>query len=132
MALTDIKIKKAKPSEKPYKLSDSGNLYLWITPTGGRIWRWAYKFEGKAKLMTFGKYPDVPPALARDRHGDGRKLLAPGVDPMAERKAGKVAERVANHALYLKPRTKMMQEWADFLEQTQRGGKVLPIRGTAA
>jgi integrase len=37
-----------------------------------------------------------------------------------------------NHALYLEPRAKMMQEWADFLERTQRGGKVLPFRGTAA
>jgi integrase len=37
-----------------------------------------------------------------------------------------------NHALYLEPRTKMMQDWADFLERTQRGGKVLPFRGTAA
>jgi integrase len=37
-----------------------------------------------------------------------------------------------NHALYLEPRAKMMQEWADFLEQTQRGGKVLSFRGTAA
>jgi hypothetical protein len=64
MALTDIQIKKAKPSEKPYKLSDSGNLYLWVTPTGGRIWRWAYKLEGNAKLMTFGKYPDAPWRLA--------------------------------------------------------------------
>ena len=37
-----------------------------------------------------------------------------------------------NHALYLEPRTRMMQDWADFLERTQRGGKVLPFRGTAA
>jgi integrase len=37
-----------------------------------------------------------------------------------------------NHALYLEPRAKMMQDWADFLERTQRGGKVLPICGTAA
>ena len=37
-----------------------------------------------------------------------------------------------NHALYLEPRAKMMQDWADFLEQTQRGGKVLPFRGSAA
>jgi integrase len=37
-----------------------------------------------------------------------------------------------NHALYLEPRAKMMQDWADFLERTQRGGKVLPFRGTAA
>ena len=37
-----------------------------------------------------------------------------------------------NHSLYLEPRARMMQEWADFLELTQRGGKVLPFRGTAA
>ena len=37
-----------------------------------------------------------------------------------------------NHALYLEPRAKMMQGRADYLEQTQRGGKVLPFRGTAA
>jgi hypothetical protein len=37
-----------------------------------------------------------------------------------------------NHALYLEPRAKMMQEWGDFLERTQRGGKVLPFQGTAA
>jgi integrase len=37
-----------------------------------------------------------------------------------------------NHALYLEPRARMMQDWADFLERTQRGGKVLPFRGTAA
>jgi len=37
-----------------------------------------------------------------------------------------------NHALYLEPRAKMMQDWGDFLERTQRGGKVLPFRGTAA
>ncbi len=37
-----------------------------------------------------------------------------------------------NHALYLEPRARMMQDWADFLEQTQRGGKVLPFRNSAA
>jgi integrase len=37
-----------------------------------------------------------------------------------------------NHALYLEPRAKMMQDWADFLEQSRRGGKVLPFRSTAA
>jgi integrase len=37
-----------------------------------------------------------------------------------------------NHALYLEPRAKMMQGWADFLEQTQHGGKVLPFKSSAA
>src|SRR5208283_31828 len=95
MALTDTEIKKSKAKEKAYSLNDSGGLYLWITPAGGKLWRWAYRFGGKEKLMSFGKYPDVPLALARGRHVEARKLLATGVDPMAQRKAGKTAEKVA-------------------------------------
>lgn len=90
MKLTDTQIKRIKPSTKANKVSDGGGLFLWVTPSGGRIWRWTYRHEGRAKLMTFGKYPDVPLALARERHGAARKLLATGVDPMAERKAEKV------------------------------------------
>jgi integrase len=91
MKLTDIQIKRIKPNAKPYKVSDGGGLFLWVTPSGGRIWRWTYRHEGRAKLMTLGKYPDVPLVLARERHAEARKLLATGVDPMAERKAVKAA-----------------------------------------
>ncbi|MGA9070672.1 MAG: integrase arm-type DNA-binding domain-containing protein, partial [Terracidiphilus sp.] len=91
MPLTDTEVRKARPSDKPYRLSDSGSLYLWITPSGGKLWRWAYRHEGKEKLMSFGKYPDVPLGLARERHAEARKRLATGVDPMAERKAEKAA-----------------------------------------
>jgi hypothetical protein len=59
MALTDIEIKRARGKEKPYKVRDGGNLYLWVTPSGGKIWRWAYRHKGKEKLMTLGKYPVV-------------------------------------------------------------------------
>src|ERR1017187_2436348 len=95
MALTDTEVRKARPAEKPYRLSDGGSLYLWVTPAGGKLWRWAYKHEGKEKLMSFGKYPDVSLALARERHGEARKLLAQGIDPMEERKAAKTAEKSA-------------------------------------
>jgi integrase len=91
MPLTDTEVRKARPSDKPYRLSDSGSLYLWVTPSGGKLWRWAYTHEGKEKLMSFGKYPDVPLSLARERHGEARKLLATGIDPMAERKAERAA-----------------------------------------
>jgi integrase len=91
MRLTDIQIKRSKPDTKPYKVSDGGGLFLWVTPSGGKIWRWTYRHDGRAKLMTFGKYPDVPLSLARDRHGAARKLLATGIDPMKERKAEKAA-----------------------------------------
>jgi hypothetical protein len=85
MRLTDTQIKRIKPNIKPYKVSDGGGLFLWVTPSGGKIWRWTYRHEGRAKLMTFGKYPHVPLSLARERHAEARKLLATGTDPMAER-----------------------------------------------
>lgn len=91
MKLTDIQIKRIKRSAKPHKVSDGGGLFLWVTPSGGKIWRWTYRHDGKAKLMSFGSYPDVSLSLARERHAEARKLLATGTDPMAERKAEKAA-----------------------------------------
>ena len=59
MALTIKEIDKAKPSDKPYKLSDGGGLCLLVTPSGARLWRWRYRFGGKEKLMALGEYPVV-------------------------------------------------------------------------
>jgi len=91
MALTDIEIRKARVSSKTYRLSDGGGLHLLVTPAGGKLWRWKYRVGGREKLMSFGRYPDVPLALARVRHAEARRLLATGADPMAERKAEKAA-----------------------------------------
>jgi hypothetical protein len=77
MALSDLEIKRTKTKDKPYKLSDGGNMYLWVTPAGGKLWRWAFRYEGKAKLMTFGRYPDVVDlGHDADRLGDGGGNLA--------------------------------------------------------
>src|SRR6516225_8382792 len=94
MALTDTRIQKAKPTKKPYKLGDSGGLYLAVMPTGGKLWRWKYRFEGKEKLMAIRGYPEVSLAAARELHAEGRRLLASGVDPMARRRAVKLAVQV--------------------------------------
>ena len=59
MVLTDTEIRKAKGRAYAYRMSDGGGLYLWITPPGGKLWRWKYRFEWREKLMTFGSYPDV-------------------------------------------------------------------------
>ena len=91
MALTDTEIRKAKAKTSAYRMSDGGGLYLFVTPPGGKLWRWKYRFEGREKLMSFGSYPDVSLSLARERHAEARKLLATGTDPMAERKAEKAA-----------------------------------------
>ncbi len=92
MALTDTEIRKAKPEEATaYRISDGGGLYLQVSPAGGKLWRWKYRFDGKEKVMAFGSYPDVLLSLARERHLEARKTLATGTDPMAERKAEKAA-----------------------------------------
>ena len=98
MKLTDINIKKTKPREKTYKLFDGGGLFLQIEPTGGKLWRYKYRFDGKYKLLALGKYPDVSLQEARKRHQGAREQLAHGVDPMALKKARKLAgaERAAN------------------------------------
>ena len=91
MALTEVKIgKTGKPGPKPVKLFDGGDLYLYITPSDGRHWRSAYRFEGKPKTMTFGNFKDITLAEARDLHIDARRLLAKGTDPMAQRRNEKV------------------------------------------
>lgn len=96
MKLTDTAIKKARAREKAYSMSDGEGLFLRIAPSGGKLWRWKYRYEGKEKLMSFGGYPDVSLAEARERHREARKLLASGIDPMAQRKALKTAERLSS------------------------------------
>src|ERR1700730_18189135 len=95
MAITDTEIKRENPEQKPYSMSDSGGLHIVISPAGGKLWRWKYRFESKEKLMALGKYPQVPLAMDRERHGERRRLLATGVYPMAQRKARKTAELVS-------------------------------------
>ena len=87
MGLTIKEIENAKPSGKPYKLADGGGLCLLVAPSGARLWRWRYRFDGKEKMMALGEYPLVSLAQAREGHFAARKMLASGIDPMAERKA---------------------------------------------
>ena len=88
-ALCNMQCDKAAAKAKPYNLPDRGGLHLLVTPAGGKLWRWKYRFEGKEKEMSFGKYPDVSLAQARIYHAQGRALLANGTDPMALRKESK-------------------------------------------
>jgi len=92
MKLTDINIKKVKPGDKVRKLSDGGGLFLQIELTGGKLWRYKYRFAGKQKLLALGKYPDVPLQEARKRHQEARGQLAQGIDPAAAKKAVKTAK----------------------------------------
>lgn len=87
MPLTDTQLRKLKPAEKKYRLSDGGNLYIEITPKGSKLWRMAYAFEKKQKTLAFGKYPEVSLAMARERRAEAKALLAQGIDPLAKKRA---------------------------------------------
>lgn len=95
MPLTDTQIKTLKPDVKPRKVADEKGLFLLLTPTGGKLWRLKFRFDGKEKLLALGSYPDVSLKDARTRRDEARKLLADGIDPAEERKAAKAARVVA-------------------------------------
>lgn len=89
--LTDMKVLKAKPKGKPISFFDGGGLYLLVTPTGGKLWRFKYRFDKQEKKLALGSYPEISLLDARKRREDARKLLANGIDPGAVRKAQKQA-----------------------------------------
>jgi integrase len=90
--LSDIQVKNTKPKEIDYKLADGGGLYLLVTTTGGKLWRMDYRFSDKRKTASFGAYPAITLADARQRREDAKKLLASDVDPGETKKAQKSAQ----------------------------------------
>jgi len=60
MPLTDTAVKKAKPGDKPVKLSDAKGLYLLVNPVGSKLWRWKYRVLGKEKVMALGRVSRLP------------------------------------------------------------------------
>lgn len=84
--LTDAQIRKAKPGEKPIRMADSGGLTLVISPTGKKLWRYRYRFDGKERQLSIGEYPDISLADARDARTAARALLKEGKDPSKEKR----------------------------------------------
>ena len=110
MPLNDTAIRNAKPSEKPVKLSDGGGLHLMIKPNGTKLWRQAYRINGKQKTLAFGIYPAVSLAEARARRDSAKTLLANGVDPSVQRKLDKHAGVVSFRSVAEELLDKMRRE----------------------
>jgi hypothetical protein len=144
--LTNVAIKAFKPASKPYKKADGAGLFLLIQPNGSKVWRFAYRFRGKQKLLSGGLYPATTLLAARGWRDMMKHQLALGLDPSAERLASTVLNesglfepdwiecqlahqprgvRAAyNSARYLAHRRPMMQWWADYLDSAERKGMV--------
>lgn len=101
MALTDAKIRAARPGEKDVKLFDERGLYLLLKPNGARYWRMKFRIHGREAKLSFGVYPEVSLKKARELRDDARELLRKGIDPRQEmqRRSGDDFETVAREWL---------------------------------
>ncbi|MHB8815567.1 MAG: tyrosine-type recombinase/integrase [Steroidobacteraceae bacterium] len=84
MPITHVAIVNAKPREKPYRLFDGRGLYLEVSPSGGRWWRFKYRINGREKRVSLGVFPDVSLSEARGKLDDVRRQLRAGLDPAEE------------------------------------------------
>lgn len=123
MALTDTKVRNIKSGTKPIKLFDTDGLFLLVSPSGGKWWRFKYRFGGKEKLMSLGTYPEVSLAQARGRRDEGRKQVADGVDPSQARKASKETKLV-NEVTF----EAVAREWHKKFTPTWTAGHAITIR----
>lgn len=93
MALNDVQIRTAKPTDKQYKLTDSEGMHLLVHPNGSKYWRLSYRFGGKQKTLALGVYPTTTLAAAREKRAQAKQLLATGADPGEQKKQEQFEER---------------------------------------
>ena len=87
MSLTSAKIRTLKPSDKPFKVSDSHGLYLRVKPGGSRHWYLKYRISGKESRIALGAYPAISLSDARQQREGIRKMLALNINPVQQRAA---------------------------------------------
>jgi len=92
MPLSDIACKTATcpPDKKRERKTDSGGLYLEISPGGSKRWFWKYTFAGKEKRLAMGSYPDVSLKAARVKRDKARQQLQEGNDPTHVKQVSKL------------------------------------------
>jgi integrase len=110
-ARTDVAFRSAKPRQKPFKLSDGGGLYLLVQPNAAKLWRLAYRFDGKQKLLALGPYPVTSLSDARAKRDEAKKLLAQGSDPSVERKAERGAARLSRRNTFAAVAEELFDKW---------------------
>lgn len=93
--LTDTRVKTAKAQEKLYKLPDERGLHLSVYPNGSKLWQMRYRFAGKEKTASLGKYPEVSLAQAREKRDQMRKQVASEIDPVQAQRQAKAAKKLA-------------------------------------
>ena len=116
--LTAVKINAAKPAAKAFKLADSGGLYLLVQPSGAKLWRYKFRLGGVEGLDALGSFPEVSLAQARQAHGESRRLVSQGINPVLARKDRKQALIQANLA---REKGSFAAVAADWMAATENG-----------
>ena len=111
--LTELGVRKAKPSSKPKKFSDGGGLFLLLHPSGSKYWRMKYRFIGKEKLLAFGVWPEVSLTEARKKRNEAKQLLKSGKDPSAAKKNLKASQKVAQSNTF----GSVTEEWLEIKQK---------------
>jgi integrase len=83
-------------------MADGGGLFLYVAPTGGKLWRLKCRFGGREQLLSFGGYPAVSLVLARERREEARRQLAEGKSPAMEKRRAVMLARVAQDNTFAK------------------------------
>jgi integrase len=91
MALTETALKALKPRDKPYTQADDRGLYVEVFPTGGKVWRYRYRINGRQEKLTLGKYPALTLKNARIKRDDAAQAAAMGTSPAQQKQLAKVA-----------------------------------------
>lgn len=136
MALTDTSIRNAKPKEKLYRMADANGLCLEVTTKGSKLWRYRYRYQGKARMLALGAYPAVTLLEARKRRDEARDVLDSGADPNEYRRSVQEEQRQAGFTfaeLAEKWHTYNAPRWAPDTSNKARAyldKDILPIIGT--
>jgi integrase len=120
MPLTDVQIRKTKPVAKPFKKFDEEGLFLLINPSGSKLWRLKYRFDGKEKLLALGSYPEVSLKEARDKRDEALATLKAGRDPGAEKKAAKLKRALDAQNTFKAMALELIEEIAQKRHWTER------------
>lgn len=123
--LNDLKIKRLKPTEKVFRVADHSGLCLEVRPSGGKYWRFRYRYLTKANMLTIGQYPEISLAEARLKTLEFRKQLANGVDPSRyqQEELLKAIQENTGHSVWLR-----LSTWKQKLGNNLKSG----LRGVIA
>jgi len=102
MPLTDTAVRNAKPAARGYKLADGAGMFLYVSPAGGKLWRLKCRHGGREQLLSFGAYPLVTLAEAREKRDAAKRQLKDGKNPAVEKKRAAILDRAAQGNTFAK------------------------------